>query len=496
MKLSMWNIYYALTSKDKIPMIKIGDATIVSARWISSSFFNPDRVYVGLESEFFGGEKQNTLIVHRHDMILVRDADPEEVFEEICCIIEDFAHWEEELNKCMKQEDGLTRMINCSKDLLQNPSYIYAPDGRALALASSKDFPLDIYWHWREIHENNGLTDMRMESLKRSIDLSSVFQDSYPTIRTSSTEDYQYAHISLYANGYMAGHYVVFSWANQFNEGISYIINNLAKYLSAYITEHFDQYSPTAPMGDLITALIFRVEVEETELQHTLDTLEWHKNDEYRFFVIKEKVNKEPVLLAKLYAVLSKKLSRSIVFMLDDRLVILENETQKKDRAIRQHPISSSLTREFLCGISNCFSNLEQCDKYYMQAEKELEYCIANNRLVSDATEHGIEYFRSSIRRDKLGETYVHKDIIRLIRYDQQNNTAFYLTLKTWFYCGFHMATTAKRLGIHRNSLTYRLEKIREMIDFSEIDTLVTTRDIEKLNYYFYSFFYMDSQTQ
>ena len=93
-----------------------------------------------------------------------------------------------------------------------------------------------------------------------------------------------------------------------------------------------------------------------------------------------------------------------------------------------------------------------------------------------------------------MGETYVHKDIIRLLRYDQQNNTAFYLTLKTWFYCGFHMATAAKMLGIHRNSLTYRLEKMREMIDFAEIDTLVATRDIGKLNYYFYSFFYMESQ--
>ena len=79
MKLSMWNIYYALSSKDKVPMIKVGDATIVSARWIATSYFNPDRVYVGNESEFFGGEERNTLIVHRHDMILVRDIDPEEV---------------------------------------------------------------------------------------------------------------------------------------------------------------------------------------------------------------------------------------------------------------------------------------------------------------------------------------------------------------------------------------------------------------------------------
>ena len=89
---------------------------------------------------------------------------------------------------------------------------------------------------------------------------------------------------------------------------------------------------------------------------------------------------------------------------------------------------------------------------------------------------------------------YVQKDIVRLMQYDQQNNTPFYHTLKTWFYCGFHMATTAKKLGIHRNSLTYRLDKIRELIDFTEIDQLVSTRNTEKLNYFFYSFFYLDSK--
>lgn len=493
MKLSMWNIYYALSSEDKIPMIKVGDATIVSARWISSSYFNPDRVYVGKEGEFFDGHDNNTIIVHRHDMILVRDTEPEEVFEEICCIIEDFAHWEEELNKCLKLDDGLTRMLDCSRKFLNNPSYIYAPDGRALAFASSSDFPLDIHWHWKEIHENDGLSEMRMEYLKKHIDLSSVFSDMYPTIRTSSTNDYEYAHISLVANGYMAAHYVVFGWLTEFDQGIANIIYNLAKYLTAYIAEHFEQYSPTAPMGDIITSLIFHVGVEDKDYQYMLNTLGWKPNDEYRFFVIKEQVNKEPVLLAKIYGSLLTKLTGAIVFLLDDRLVILENETKNPNRVTRQNYISKALSKEFLCGVSNYFYDLQQCDKYYMQAEKELEYCIRNNRLVSHASENGLEYFRTSVRRDKLGETYIHKSIIRLLRYDQANGTAFYPTLKTWFYCGFHMATTAQKLGIHRNSLTYRLEKIREIIDFSEIDALVATRDIGTLNFYFYSFFYLDS---
>lgn len=492
MKLSMWNLFYDLSEEDKVPLINVGSPTIISARWIVSSYLNPDMVYVGNESEYFdkGSDSQNTLIVHRHDMIVVRDTDPEEIFAEICSIIERYEKWEEKLKKCLKMDNGLTAMIDCSREFIKNPSYIYAPDGRALAFASG--FPKDINSHWRELLENNGLTDDRMEYLKQKISLSNVFQDMFPTIRISSTKDYEYAHVSLVVNGYMAGHYVIFGWAEQFNEGLVYIMDNLADYLNLYISEHYAEYSATTKMGNLIVSLIFHEGYEEREFEQMLHTLFWNRDDEYRFFIVKEKVEKEPVLLAKLYVKLSEMLSDSVVFMVDDQLVILENQSRNPNQVIEKKHLASILKRGFICGISNTFSGLEQCDKYFMQAEKELEYCIRNSWTISRAEEHGLEYFKNNIKKDKLGKTYIYSDLIRLKKYDQENETSYYITLKTWFYCGFHMATTAKKLGIHRNSLSYRLERLRELLDFEEIDRLIETRDIERLNYYYFSFLYLD----
>lgn len=47
---------------------------------------------------------------------------------------------------------------------------------------------------------------------------------------------------------------------------------------------------------------------------------------------------------------------------------------------------------------------------------------------------------------------------------DAEKNTDFYETLKCYFLCGHNIAETANYMHIHRNTLVYRLKKIRELI--------------------------------
>ena len=39
-------------------------------------------------------------------------------------------------------------MLAASSNILQTPAFIYAPDGKALAI--SPDYPGSIHWHWAE----------------------------------------------------------------------------------------------------------------------------------------------------------------------------------------------------------------------------------------------------------------------------------------------------------------------------------------------------------
>lgn len=491
MKLSMWNLFYSLPYENCIPMILDGSPTITCARWIVTSYLNSDTVYVGKESEFFDTTDEDALIVHRHDMIIVRKVDSEEVFNEICCILDCFNEWENQLQSCLKKTEGLTKMLNISKDILKNPSFIYAPDGKSIAVASN--FPPSIHWHWKEILENGGLTEERLSYLKKSINLTDVFQDTFPTIRDSRMDDYQYMHCSISTNGYMAGHFVMFSMLSPFQEGIEYLVLVLIYYLSKYIALHYEKYSPTSKMAQMVKSLIFHQKYEEEEFQILLQTLHWNHNDSFQIYVIKEMVSNEPVLLNKIYIKLSEKLTGSIVLTVKNQVIILENQTLKMHPVQVKDLVLSVIKKDFICGVSNIFDDIKKCALYYAQAEEELIYCSKNKIPFSFAVKHSIDHFKNIFLNDAIAETYVHRSLLQLKEYDQRNDTSYYETLRAYFYCGFHLAPTSKMLGIHRNSLSYRLGRIRELIDFQEFDQLIESRDINQLNLLFFSFFKIDA---
>ena len=52
-----------------------------------------------------------------------------------------------------------------------------------------------------------------------------------------------------------------------------------------------------------------------------------------------------------------------------------------------------------------------------------------------------------------------------LIKHDQQNGTDYYNTLRVYLMCERDQTLAAKVLCIHRNSLVYRVNRLKEMID-------------------------------
>ncbi len=488
MKLSMWNIYHAMNYEQMTPMISDGSPTITCARWIVTSYLNSDSVYVGKGSNFFYTEENDVIVVHQHDIILIQNVEPEEVFNEICCIIDHFSSWENALRDCMKEKDGLTKMIDLSKEILKNPSYIYAPDGEILAIAS--DYPASTHWHWKELLDNSGLTEKRMEMLKETIHLTDVFKDTFPTIRDSKMDHYQYMHCSLTVNGYMSGHFVLFSMLRPFEEGMEYLVSTLIGYLARYMEQNYSQYGPTSKLGKIITSMIYQQSYEEKEKNLLLRNLRWKQEDLYRFYVIGENVSGEPVLLRKLYRKCSESLVDSIVFILEDHVVLMENETIGRSQIQKQLP--KFLKESFVCGVSTEFHGFEKCSRYYAQAKEEMRYGKQHFLQISYAADHMEVYFQKVLKESPFTETYVHRSLLQLKAYDIEHHSNYYETLKAFCYCGFQLSAASKMLRIHRNSISYRLEKIRELIDFQEFDKLMETPDVQRMNQLYLSFFCID----
>ena len=87
--------------------------------------------------------------------------------------------------------------------------------------------------------------------------------------------------------------------------------------------------------------------------------------------------------------------------------------------------------------------------------------------------EQGIYTFISKVTDSRFLDDYVVKNIGKLIDADEINNGSLCETLESFLNHNCNVKETAQSLIIHRNTLNYRLNKIRELlgVDFENMDT-------------------------
>lgn len=490
MKISMWHLYHSLPYENMTPMIKEGSCSITCARWIVGTRLNETAVFVGRSSDYFFTNSNNTIVVHRHDMIQIPNVEPEEVFNEICYWIDRFAEWEDELENCLTEENGLTKMMDVSKKIFNNPMFIYAPDGTTLGISSGYD--PDVHWHWKEILTNGGLSESRLENLKDSIKLTEVFKDLEPTIHPSAMGYGSYIHCSILAKGYMAGHFVLFEFCDKFKEGTLDLCQIMLGFFSRYMELNYSEYSSTSKFGQFFRSMFSYQQYNVDDMKLLLKTLRWSFKDEYQLFAIRERVTSAPVLLMKMYTKLLDAFPDTIVFVNGSELVLISNKTREHNAAQIETRLPALLKNDYYVGVSTVFKGLSDAGLYYHQAVNELELCEKNNSFFSFAEQHRTEYFKSMLAKAALSKAYLHPGLLKLYEYDQENHGEYYATMRAYCLANFHLSEAASMLNLHRNSISYRMEKIRDIIDFAPFDQLAKEFDPDNMLTIYMTIAYLD----
>lgn len=139
-------------------------------------------------------------------------------------------------------------------------------------------------------------------------------------------------------------------------------------------------------------------------------------------------------------------------------------------------------------GISNVFSNISDFNKYYIQAHTALDLSnrFHGNENISQYVHYEVYDLLNNIQYKIHIENFCHPALGILRKYDNENNTDLYKTLKVYLRSGKCSKTTAQKLYIHRNSLTHRLERIAKVagVDLSDDSTVFHL----VLSYYIMSF--------
>ena len=129
-------------------------------------------------------------------------------------------------------------------------------------------------------------------------------------------------------------------------------------------------------------------------------------------------------------------------------LSILEYTTDKEDR------------ENIKIGISNVYSDFWDLNKAYKEAKVASEVGTFNNQILTIYNELDIDLILQEVKDDskKLFEDKVISSIIK--------NKQLIETLISFFECNCSINETANKMFIHKNTLQYRLNKIKEITGY------------------------------
>lgn len=213
------------------------------------------------------------------------------------------------------------------------------------------------------------------------------------------------------------------------------------------------------------TVLILSIQT----IGHTTDSLMEKKQSEDRLM---------KSLLSSLTTYTSNRFPHLHLFSRKNQLVILlgtdpklsafktHNEVSDTAERIRIHLEQQGQSeRDIFCTIGSTLPVLE-LSQSFEEAKKVIQL------LEDDAKEEKIYFFNDfyfdsflvdSISKEQGRKFYTHY-LSTLLTYDLENKTSFTPTLKAYLAHHLNIATTSRALFIHRNTLLYRIEKIKGLL--------------------------------
>ncbi|MEU6807927.1 helix-turn-helix domain-containing protein [Streptomyces sp. NPDC046831] len=155
---------------------------------------------------------------------------------------------------------------------------------------------------------------------------------------------------------------------------------------------------------------------------------------------------------------------RSLLTRRSDHVVLIADD-RPHAHALYEALARETGTRSGTIGVSACCDSLDDIPHHYREAQRALEvrrHCRERSGT-SFFDELGIYRILGPGNDYRELETFVREWLGRLIDYDSRHHAAMVETLARYFDCGGNYDETAESLAIHRSTLRYRLQRIRDI---------------------------------
>ena len=396
-----------------------------------------------------------------------------ETLNQIVAIFQRYRDFESRLNRIVTDGGSLTDLCRAGSDFFRNPIYIHDNMFSVIALSSKVEGMLKF-----EYNEHTGKLYIPLW-LVNEFKYDENYQKTleYRTAGLWDNEQYPYTMRSLYVNLFSNNVYCGRLLINEIGSLLLPGQYQAAEYLARYavkLIEHDDMDSRRRYWGleDTFIDLMSGVAVDNRDLQTTLNILDWAPLDTYLCLKIRNQSEALSVRSDKaLNNALASQIQGYFSFSYQKMLCVVVNLSRPGTDQYAVRRILAPLVRDscMYVGISNPVDNIHAISVGFRQADIVLQYIVEENssQWIVPFSECALHYICSRATQEIPTEMLAEHSLLTILRYDRENGTQYFDTLRSYLINERNIPKTAAALIIHRTTLTYRLQKIQELFSLN-----------------------------
>lgn len=403
--------------------------------------------------------------IRADNCIRLQSADVAGVFNALAMALS----WLHGLSSTLALCDSDQETVDRASLQLQVPMFYLDESYRVLAITKSLSFEADE--EWIHMSEKGYLSPQNAKRMKEAGDLDLLAPIHTPMVYASNI----YPFTSIICNLWLEGRFVSRLNVLCINGDISPLMIRACELISLHLERIWRRKGDmtlNGPLQSVLIDLMRGIRLSEELIKEKIESLPYLKGKLFQIFYADVRA-KDDKQLASYYASLLSRLypeEQFLPLIWQDQLILLAYAKDKVGFDTLTAKLAHFFnTNNFTCGVSNHFREIGDLRGYYEQA-------VA---AVKSASGEGLYFYRdimleqmlSLIPTDKT-RFLVSPDIHRLQEAEEMYSFSMVETLRVYLECNCNLIRAANRLCVHKNTLLYRLNHIREVIhcDLNDAD--------------------------
>lgn len=468
MKLSMWILAEWLKDFEPTADITDNEFAIESVRLFSNEPASTGHtVYIGRLSDLFHTGSDQVICTHKNDMLLLKTTDLEEVLNRVLNALEYYQNWSTRMLELLATNAMLQELFDATAPLLPEPIFLLDASQRFLAhMPLFARGEVDPVW--------DDMVAFGSPSLDFLITVNQAFPERFDKRDLYVLEGGLFPNRCYNQNFFFenlwVGTAVQIERDSSTSQGKLDLFVLFCEFLQRWFDIHI-QEEQTVILDYLLLTAVTDPSASKEELLRRLQLMGWRSSDSLLFLKLDTPLH--PFSL-------SQHLCRSLNLQFDFLYSIQVELSLCVLANLRLCPLPRLLAQLAPWLRSNrCYGMqgrpFTMADSFYDQyqyAAVTSEYCEKEPGKIYTGDTFALPYILKKLQGTLLPQI-AHPALDILTRYDQEHHTEFYQTLKIYLQNERSLVRTAAALGLHRNSLLYRIKRLEELLDTDLEDAAV-----------------------